>query len=124
MVPSTITYSKSASVLEVRLVRQGLEDPIEHATPGPAAKALKDRVPVPESLGKVAPRRPDPHDPENRFDETPVVRPRAARILDFSRNKRCDPLPLIITQYSTVQGHLLLATLKQISADLRTPDRA
>jgi hypothetical protein len=97
MVPSTITYSKSASVLEVRLVRQGLEDPIEHATPGPAAKALKDRVPVPESLGKVAPRRSNTHNPENRFDEQPVVRSRAARIPDFSRKKRRDPLPLIIT---------------------------
>lgn len=109
-------------VLEVRVVRQGLEDPVEHASPGPSAKALK--VPVAESLGKVAPGRPDTHNPENRFDEKPVVRPRAARILDFSRKKRRDPLPLIITQYPTVQGHLLLATLKQISADLRTPDRA
>jgi hypothetical protein len=31
---------------------------------------------------------------------------------------------LIIAQYTTVQGHLLLATLKQIPADLRTPNRA
>jgi hypothetical protein len=31
---------------------------------------------------------------------------------------------LIITQYPTFQGHLLLVTLKQIPADLRTPDRA
>jgi hypothetical protein len=108
-------------ILEVRVARQGLEDPIEHASPGPSAKALK--VPVAESLGKVAPRCPDTHNPENRFDETPVVRPRAARIPDFSRNKRCDPLPLIITQYSTVQGHLLLVTLKQISMELRTPYR-
>src|SRR3954463_4821322 len=102
-----------------RSPRQGLEDPIEHASLDPSAKALK--VPVPESLGKVAPRRPDTHNPENRFDEQPVVRPRAARIPDFSRNKRRDPLPLIISQYPTVQGHLLLATLKQIPADLRTP---
>jgi hypothetical protein len=111
-------------VLEVRVVRQGLEDPIEHASLDPSAKALKDRVPVPESLGKVAPRRPDPHNPENRFDEKPVVRPRAARIPDFSRNKRRDPLPLIITQYPTVQSHLLLVTLKQISAEVRTLYRA
>jgi hypothetical protein len=109
--------------LQVRLVRQGREDPIEHASLEPSAKALKDRVPVPESLGKVAPGRSDTHNPENSFDEKPVVRSRAARILDFSRKKRCDPLPLILTQYPTVQAHLLLATLKQISADLRTPDR-
>jgi hypothetical protein len=31
---------------------------------------------------------------------------------------------LIIAQYTTVQGHLLLATLKQISTELRTPYRA
>src|SRR4051812_27138708 len=109
-------------VLEIRIVRQGLEDPTEHAPLDPSAKALK--VPVPKSLGKVAPRRPDTDNPENRFDEKSVVRPRAARILDFSRNKRRDPLPLIIAQYTTVQGHLLLVTLKQISADLRTPNRA
>ena len=109
-------------VLEVRVVRQGLEDPIEHASLDPSAKALK--VPLPESLGKVAPRRPDTHNPENRFDETPVVRPRAARILSFSRNKRRDPLPLIITQYPTVHGHLLLVTLKQIPAEVRTLYRA
>jgi hypothetical protein len=107
-------------VLEIRIVRQGLEDPTEHAPLDPSTKALKDRVPVPGSLGKVAPRRPDTDNPENRFDEKSVVRPRAARILDFSRKKRRDPLPLIIAQYTTVQGHLLLGTLKQISADLRT----
>jgi hypothetical protein len=111
-------------VLEIRIVRQGLEYLIEHASLDPSAKALKDRVPLPEILGKVAPRRPDTHNPENRFDEKPVVRPRASRILSFSRKKRRDPLPLIITQYPTVQGHLLLATLKQIPADLRTPYRA
>jgi hypothetical protein len=99
-------------VLKIRIVRQGLEDPIEHATLDPSAKALK--VPVPETLGKVAPRRPDTHNPENSFDETPVVRPRASRIPHFSRKQRRDPLPLIIAQNSTFQGHLLLATLKQI----------
>ena len=109
-------------VLEVRVVRKGLEEPIEHASLDPSAKALK--VPVPESLGKVAPRRSNTHNPENSFDEQPVVRSRAARIPDFSRKKRREPLPLIIAQYPTVQGHLLLVTLKQISADLRTPDRA
>jgi hypothetical protein len=31
---------------------------------------------------------------------------------------------LIITQYPTVQGHLLLVTLKQISAEVRTLYRA
>jgi hypothetical protein len=29
-------------VLEVRVVRQGLEDPIEHASLDPSTKALKD----------------------------------------------------------------------------------
>jgi hypothetical protein len=99
-------------VLEVRVVRQGLEDPIEHASLDPSAKALKDRVPVPESLGKVAPRCPDTHNPKNRFDEKPVVRSRAARILNFSWKKRCNPLPLIITQYTTFQGHLLFGNLE------------
>jgi hypothetical protein len=108
-------------ILEIGIVRQSFKNLIEHAASDPPAEPLEDRVPIPESLGKVAPRRPDTHNPENRFDEKPVVRSRAARILDFSWKKRRNPLPLIIAQYTTFQGHLLLATSKQISAELRTP---
>ena len=39
-------------VLEVRVVRQGLEDPIEHASLGPSAKALKDEFQLPKASGR------------------------------------------------------------------------
>jgi hypothetical protein len=101
-------------VFEVGIRRQSLENPVEHTAFGPSAESLEDRIPVPEILGKVAPGRSNPRDPEDPFEEPPVVCRRAARIADFSRKKRRDPLPLIIAQDHTIQGHLLFGALKQI----------
>src|SRR4051812_40731660 len=98
--------------LEIGIFRQVLEDPVEHAAFGPAAKSVEDRVPVPEARAKVAPRRSDTHDPQNRLQEKPVVRCRTAGISGFSRKKRCDPLPLIITQHHPIQGQLPFASLE------------
>jgi hypothetical protein len=108
-------------VLEVGIFRQDLEDPVEHAAFGPAAKSLKGRVPVPEARGKVAPRRPDTHDPQNRLQEKPVIGCRPAWVSGFSWKKRGDPLPLIITQDHSIQGHLPVCSLESISRRWGTP---
>src|SRR3954454_12486920 len=79
----------------------------------PPTESLEDGVPIPENLRKGAPRRSNPHNPQNSSDEKPVVRARAPWIPHFSRKKRRDPLPLIIAQDPPFQGHLLLATLNQ-----------
>ena len=62
-------------VFEVGIRRQGFEKLIEHAASDPPTESLKHRVPVPEILGKVAPGRSNPNNPENLFDKKAVVSP-------------------------------------------------
>ena len=62
-------------VFEVGIRRQGFEKLIEHAASDPPTESLKHRVPLPEILGKVAPGRSNPNNPENRFDKKAVVSP-------------------------------------------------
>jgi len=99
-------------VLEVGILRQGLENLLEHAAFGPSTKSLKDGVPVPEGLWKVPPRRSNTHDPENSLKEQPVVPCRTARVTGFPRKTRRNPLPLIIVQNHTIQGHLPFGRLE------------
>jgi len=107
-------------VFNVGIRRQSVENPVEHTAFGPSTEPLEGRIPVPETLGKVAPGSPDTHDPQNRLQEKPVVGRRATWIADLSRKERRDPLPLIITQDHTIQGHLLFGALNQISSALET----
>jgi hypothetical protein len=62
-------------VFEVGIRRQGSEKLIEHAASDPPTESLKHRIPIPEILGKVAPGRSNPNNPENRFDKKAVVSP-------------------------------------------------
>jgi hypothetical protein len=56
-------------------------DVFEHPRPitvfGPTVKVLEHRVPVPEALGKVPPRRPGPELPCRPFYDNPAVCNRA-----------------------------------------------
>src|SRR5512143_3949918 len=105
MVPSRITYSKSASFDKAWKT-------FKHAASSASAQSLKDGVPVPEVLRKVAPGRSNTRDPENSLKEKPGVRGRAARVTGFPGKKRRTPLPLLIAQYHTIQGHLPFGSLE------------
>src|SRR3954447_21625199 len=72
MVPSSAIDD---DVLEVGIRRQGFEKLIKHAASNPPTESLKHRVPLPEILGKVAPGRSNPNNPENRLDKKSVVSP-------------------------------------------------
>jgi hypothetical protein len=107
-------------VLEVGILRQGSESFIKYAASGPSPKPLKDRVPVPEKLRKVAPGRSNTHDPQNRLNKQPVVHCRAARVTGFPRKTRRNPLPLVIAQNHPIQDHLPSTALKPISLEMKT----
>jgi hypothetical protein len=99
-------------VLKVGIPRQGLESFVEHAASGPSPKPLKDGVPVPEKLGKVAPGCSNTRHPQNSLEEKPVVCCRAAWVTGFPRKTWRNPLPLVIAQNHTIQGHLLFGSLE------------
>ena len=60
-------------VLEVGIGRQLLENALEHAVERPSSEALEHRVPQPERLWQVAPWRAGASNPQDRFEEFPIV---------------------------------------------------
>ena len=67
-------------VFVVGIARQQLENALENAALRPPAEALVDDLPVAETLGQIAPRNAGTISEDNRFDEQPVVRRRAAHM--------------------------------------------
>lgn len=61
------------SKLHVRIIRYGVKKPLENIGLHPIAKALEDRVPLAEKLGKVTPRAAGAGNPKHRFNKQPIV---------------------------------------------------
>jgi hypothetical protein len=91
-------------VLEVGVSRQSLENTFEYALRGPSSEAFEDRVPKPEFVGKVTPGRAGAGDPEDGFDEEPIVRGGATRVAGLAGKQRSDPIPLRVLQHFANQG--------------------
>src|SRR4051795_5934464 len=67
-------------VFQVRLVRDGLEQPLPDVRLHPVAKAGEDAVPVPERGRQIAPGTPGAHNPQHGFDKQAIVLAAAPRI--------------------------------------------
>jgi hypothetical protein len=74
-------------------------------TPRPASKSLINTIPRPEWAWQVTPRTTRASNPQNRFNEQPIVGRRAPRVAGFTQQQGRYPLKLIITQPQTY--HLL-----------------
>ena len=57
-------------ILKVRITRQSLKYTVKHPVLGPAAKPPEDTIPTAEARGQIAPRRTNPHTPQNRLQKS------------------------------------------------------
>ena len=90
-------------VLEVRIVRHRLENPLPDAFWAPAVEAAEHTVPVAERLWQIAPWRARPHDPKPCLDKQSIVSPRRAARALITDDVLRYPVPLIVPQDQT--GH-------------------
>jgi hypothetical protein len=81
-------------VFKIWIAGQGIENFLENSLPGPAPETAERAVPGSEAPGQVTPRRPRPHDPQNRFDEETVIDGRPPRVAALARQKRRNLLVL------------------------------
>src|SRR3954453_19107073 len=97
MVPSMITYSKSASS----------DNTAKICSKTPRLVHLRNRLKTefhwPKDSGRS---RQDPHNPQHSFQKEAIVRSRLPRISNFSRKKGSDAFPLLITQDHPIQDYL------------------
>jgi len=100
------------SVLEIGVLGEDVEYPIENPSQGPPAEALPHRAPFAELWRQVAPWRPSPHQPQHGFDKQPIVLARATRITFLAGKKRRYPRPLLVTQHCTLQGCFPFSSLE------------
>src|SRR5665213_1339384 len=80
----------------------------EHPGPGavarPPVQPLPRRLPRPETLRQIPPRRPGPIPPRDRLDHLPMLTPPATATRRPIRQQRLDPRPRHITEH-TSPGH-------------------
>lgn len=67
-------------IFHVRIIRDGFEDPFEHAFSRPVIEAFEDRIPIAEFGRQIPPGAAGARFPQNRFDKKPIVASAAARI--------------------------------------------
>lgn len=89
-------------VFHVRVVRDGVEQPLEHIGFDPIAEAREGTVPVSERRRQVAPRTTGARNPKHRFDKQSVVLATAPGIARLTQAQRFHLRPLGITQYKSV----------------------
>ena len=93
-------------ILHVRLVAAGVEKPFENIGSHPVSKPNVDRVPFAERWRQVSPRASRPGDPQDGFDEQPIVSPAAPRISRLAQTVRLHPRPLGVGQNESVHPQL------------------
>ena len=91
-------------VFEIGIVRQSLESPLPHAFLRPAPEARVDAVPFAELKRQITPGRPGSRDPQDRFDEQPIVRCGRAWITNLAWQFRRNSFPLFLVQDRANQG--------------------
>lgn len=85
-------------------VGERLQQHVPDAGGGPAPELAVDRVPLPEFLGQVTPRRAGSGDPEDAVQRAPVVLRWAAAAGRLLRQERGEDRPLRIRQTIPNQG--------------------
>src|SRR5262249_16375280 len=73
----------------------------------PPVVALKNRVPVAQAFGQVAPRSSGFCNPKHRIDEEPIVFASPPRMLLLTGQMRADLFPLLIRKFVTPHFSLL-----------------
>jgi hypothetical protein len=84
-------------VFIVMVARQQLENAFENSALRPSAETLVDDFPIAETPRKITPWNAGSIPVQNRLDEQPIIRRRAADMAFAARQKILDPIPLVVT---------------------------
>src|SRR3954471_411670 len=93
-------------VFHVRLIRGGIEKPLENVGFYPIAIPLEDGVPMAEHGRQVAPGAAGSRDPQHRLDEAAVIRAAAAGVRRLPQAMRLHLRPLGVSQHKSVHRGL------------------
>ena len=80
-------------ILKVRITRQSLKYTVKHPVLGPAAKPPEDTIPTAEARGQIAPRRTNPHTPQNRLQKKSIILCRHAAVARLARQQGFNQKP-------------------------------
>src|SRR5262245_40372930 len=94
-------------VFQVWISAQGFQNTLPHASFAPPVVALKNRVPVAEALGQIAPRSPRLCDPKHCIDEETIVFGSPPRVMLLTRQMGADLFPLLIRKFVSPHCSLL-----------------
>jgi hypothetical protein len=86
--------------IRVALHRRG--NPFEYPLLAPTGESYIRPMPMPEFSRQVAPRTPRTHDPEDSFEEAPIVPRRDAPIAGLAWQQFFNAFPLVISQHLSI----------------------
>jgi hypothetical protein len=108
-------------VFHVRIVRHGVEHPLEHIGLHPVAKAFEHGVPLAEGGRQIAPGATRARNPQDRLQKQSPIAPGAAGIGGLAKTKGLHLRPLGVRQ--TESGHRkLLSELESSFRQNGNPD--
>src|SRR5689334_5805909 len=85
-------------VFVVGIARQQSENAIKNPAFRPSAEPLMHALPIAKARRQIAPRHTGPEPIQNRFNEQPVIRRRAANVPLPAWQNILDPIPLVVAQ--------------------------
>src|SRR4029077_5486970 len=85
-------------VFVVGIARQQSENALKNPAFRPSAETLMHALPRAEARRQIAPRHTGPEAVQNRLNEQPVIRCRAANVPLPARQNVLDPIPLVVAQ--------------------------
>src|ERR1700731_3044913 len=112
-------------VFVVGVARQQSENAIKNPAFRPSAEALMHALPIAEARRQVAPWHTGPEPIQNRFNEQPVIRRRAANVPLPARQNILDPIPLVVAQAKALHRSASprRPSMSQTISDSRIPIR-
>jgi hypothetical protein len=99
--------------LDIGVIRDGLEDAINHSLFDPTIVTSFGCLIWPEPLGQVTPATARPGQPQKSIQKQPSVTARTPLPLTTTRHKLAQPLPLIVSQDLTFHTGLQKPVLNQ-----------
>ncbi len=91
--------------LHVRIIRQGVKNPLEYIAFDPIAKALEHGIPVAKTRRQITLRGAGAGDPQNRLQKQPPIPAGTTRVRFLAQTIRFNQRPLTVTENKTIRNH-------------------
>ena len=91
-------------MLQIGFAAQSRRKPFPDTLLAPAREANEGPVPMPQFLREIAPRTARAHDPQHRFDETPIVLGRNTTVGRLAGQELFNALPLVVAQHLPIHS--------------------